>query len=180
MASFLGCFVAGACLRGNRIDHSESAGEGTRTGEEGPGGRGKSRPVPQRELRALEPPSSPLYHEGANGFPGEHPLRVGLNGLDTISRLPQCERVRSMPPDSDPNSAVAHTGPQLEWSSPGPRSFRRENNSPELSKQRPDRSLERNRHGPSILNPPHFGKGGWVDAENRSKFVAILTSLGSG
>ena len=105
MASFLGCFVAGPCLRGNRIDHSESAGEGRVWG----GGRC----VPQCELRALEPPSCPLYHEGANGFPGEYPFRVGRNGLDTILHLQQWElRVRPMPPDPDPNSVVAQTGPQ--------------------------------------------------------------------
>ena len=151
MASFLGCFVPVACLRGDRIDHSESAGEGTRTGG-GRRGRGEdsSRPVPQRELRVLEPPGCSLYPEGTNGFPGEHPFRVGLNGLDTI---PQHKlRVRPMPPDPDPNSVVAQTGPQPERSRPGPNRLPIKNTRSDFSRQNPGSSLGGKRHQPGAQN----------------------------
>ena len=126
-------------MRGTALTTLGLRGKGLVRGGEGGRGGGGSRPVPQRELRVLEPPSCPLYHEGANGFPREHPFRVGLNGLDTIPHE-QCElRVRPMPLDPDPNSAVAQTRTPTRTESSR---FPKENTRPELSKQTPVGSPE--------------------------------------
>ena len=153
-------------------------GKGLVRGGGGGGGEEIDRPVPQRELRVLEPPSCSLYHEGANGFPREHPFRVGLNGLDTI---PQHKlRVRPMPPDPDPNSVVAQTGPQPERSRPGPIRLPIKNTRSAFSRQNPVFLLEENGTNrvprthlisadSTQKNPPSFGSGGRVGAENSSK-----------
>jgi hypothetical protein len=55
---------------GNRIGHSEPAGDGSRTvgGTGGTDRGGGSGLVPQRELRVLEPPSAPPSYRGRWGW----------------------------------------------------------------------------------------------------------------